>query len=64
MEKLVQKVVGNSYKIMQRFERFVMSCKRMTKMDRGSFQGGCPPMARASMTFFIVVGFEAKFEMI
>ena len=22
------------------------------------------PMARASMTFFIVVGFEAKFEMI
>jgi predicted nucleic acid-binding protein len=35
MEKLVQKVVGNSYKIMQRFEKFVMSCKRMTKRDGG-----------------------------
>ena len=62
MEKLVQKVAGNSYKIMQRFERFVMSCKRMTKMDRGSFQGGSPPMARASMTFFVVVVFEAEFQ--
>jgi hypothetical protein len=35
MEKLVQKVVGNSYKIMQRFEMFFMSCKRMTKRDGG-----------------------------